>query len=75
MAAACATLALPPVPAMRVAATGLCRARSLGLALRVAAGGTTAGDRCCADPGSETSVQAMNAIAAIPVAASAPRAG
>jgi hypothetical protein len=43
VAATCATLALPPSPAMCVAATGLCRGRTLGAALRVAAGGTTAG--------------------------------
>ena len=45
VAAACATTALPPlVPALRVAASGLCRGRTLGAELRDAAGGATAGE-------------------------------
>ena len=75
VAAACATTALPPLaPALP---SGLWRGATLGAELRDAAGGATAGELAPAGagPGSVASVQAMNPIAARPVAASAPRAG
>jgi hypothetical protein len=76
VAAAPATSALPPLPpAMRVAATGLCRGRRLGAALWLDAGGPTDGVCDEAGLGSVASVQLMNPTEATPVSTRAPRTG
>jgi hypothetical protein len=76
VAAARATSGLaPPAPAMRAAATGLCRGSRLGAALWLDAGGATDGVCDATELGNVASVQLMNPTDATPVSTRAPRTG